>query len=199
MALDGNIPLVDPAIAGLNRRQLLERGAAGGLAAAMAISHRGRLFSPAQAKADGVPLTVFTSAEGALLETLGDVLLPGARSAGVANFVDAQLAKKIPLLMVRYFDWPGPLKDFYTQGLAALDKASVAASGSAFAASTEAQRNALVGSLLGGSVEGWDGPPPPLFYFATRGDAVDVVYGTVEGFERLNIPYIPHILPEERW
>lgn len=187
------------AAAGLTRRQLLERGVAGGLAAAMAISYNGRLLSPSQAKAQNVPLTVLTAAEGSLLETLGEALLPGARDGGIAHFVDAQLPKTDPLLMVKYFDWPGPLKDFYSNGLAALDKASLAANGAAFAKSTPDQQNALLATFLGGNVKGWDGPPPPLFYLSTRGDAVDVVYGTVEGFQRLNIPYMPHILPLERW
>jgi hypothetical protein len=191
--------LVDFSADGLTRRQLLERGAVGGLAAAMAISFNGRLLSPTQAKAEGVPLTVLTAEQGAMLETVGEVLLPGARDAGIANFVDAQLAKKDPLLMAKYFDWPGPLKDFYTQGLAALDKASQTANGAAFAKATPAQQTALMGTFLGGKVAGWDGPPAPLFYFFVRGDAVDVVYGTVEGFARLDIPYMPHILPEERW
>jgi hypothetical protein len=26
-----------------------------------------------------------------------------------------------------------------------------------------------------------------------------VVYGTVEGFARLGVPYMPHILPERSW
>lgn len=191
--------LVHLAAANVTRRQLLERGAAGGLAAAMAVSFNGRLLSPTQAKAEGIPLTVLSSEEGALLETVGEMLLPGARDAGIANFVDAQLAKPDPLLMAKYFDWSGPLKDFYTQGLAALDKASQTANGASFATSTPAQQTALMGTFLGGKVAGWDGPPAPLFYLFVRGDAVDVVYGTVEGFQRLNIPYMPHILPEERW
>lgn len=184
---------------GLNRRQLLERGAASGLAAAMAISHHGRLLSPSEAWAQGVPLTVLSEEQGALLETFADVLLPGAREAGIATFVDTQLAKTLPLLIIRYFDWPGDLKDFYTQGLAALDKASVATTKTTFVKSTPAVQHALAGTLLGGKTEGWDGPPAPLFYLAVRSDAVDVKYGTVEGFQRLDIPYMPHILPEERW
>lgn len=183
----------------LTRREFLERGAIGGLAATMAISYNGMSLSPTQAKAQGVPLTILTADEGSLLETVGEVLLPGARDAGIANFVDTQLAKPEPLLIVRYFDWPGPLADFYSQGLAALDKASQAAYGTTFAKATAAQQSELMGTFLGGKVEGWDGPPAPLFYLAVRGDAVDVVYGTVEGFARLDIPYMPHILPEERW
>jgi hypothetical protein len=184
---------------GVTRREFLERGAVGGIAAMMAISYNGRLVSPTQAKAEGVPFTTLTAAEGTQLELLGDVLLPGASDAGIANFVDAQLAKPEPLLIVRYFDWPGPLTDFYSKGLAALDKASQAANGATFAKSTPDQRTALMGGFLGGDIPGWDGPPAPLFYLAVRGDAVDVVYGTVEGFDRLDVPYMPHILPTERW
>jgi hypothetical protein len=32
-----------------------------------------------------------------------------------------------------------------------------------------------------------------------RSDAVDVVYGTVEGYESLGIPYMAHIAPDRRW
>jgi hypothetical protein len=165
----------------------------------MAISFNGRLLSPAQAWSQNVPLTVLTTSQATQLETFGEVLLPGSRKAGIANFVDTQLAREVPLLMVRYFDWPGPLTEFYTGGLAALDAASTAAHGTAFADATPEQQHTLVGTLLGGDVPGWDGPPPPLVYMAIRSDAVDVMYGTVEGFERLDIPYMPHISPEEAW
>lgn len=183
----------------LTRRQLLERGAIGSIAATMAISFNGKMLSPAEAKAQSVPLTILSDAEGALLETVGEVMLPGARPAGIANFVDTQLAKPAPLLIVRYFDWPGSLTDFYSQGLAALDKASQAAYKMDFAKASADQQTKLIGTFLGGKVDGWDGPPAPLFYLAVRGDAVDVVYGTVDGFKLLDIPYMPHILPRERW
>jgi hypothetical protein len=32
-----------------------------------------------------------------------------------------------------------------------------------------------------------------------RADAVDVVYGTMEGYEALGIPYMAHIAPDKRW
>ena len=41
--------------------------------------------------------------------------------------------------------------------------------------------------------------PVFLFYLCLRSDAVDVVYGTPEGFKRLNVPYMQHILPPENW
>lgn len=193
-------PLVEGVLSnGLTRRRILEFGAASSLAAAMGIWFDGRLFSPAEAKAADLPLSVLTADQGSLLEAAGEVLLPGARDAGIANFVDTQLARTDPLLIAKYFDIPGSLTDFYTQGLAALDKSSQAANGAAFAKATAAQQTALMGTFLANKVTGWDGPPAPLFYLSVRGDAVDVVYGTVDGFARLNIPYMPHILPEERW
>jgi hypothetical protein len=32
-----------------------------------------------------------------------------------------------------------------------------------------------------------------------RADALDVVYGTPEGFDALGIPYMAHIKPEKPW
>jgi hypothetical protein len=48
-------------------------------------------------------------------------------------------------------------------------------------------------------IEGWKGRPPALAYAVLRADAVDVVYGTMEGYEALGIPYMAHIAPEKRW
>lgn len=184
---------------GVTRRQFLETGAVGSIAAAFAISYNGQWFSPAEAKAQELPLAHLTDEQAALLEAFGEVLLPGARDAGIANFVDTQLGKEEPLLSIRYFDWPLPLDDFYAQGLAALDNASIAANDTGFATATPEQQAALVGSMLGNQVTGWEGPPAPLVYLAMRLDAMDVVYGTVDGFALLDVPYMPHILPEERW
>ncbi len=50
-----------------------------------------------------------------------------------------------------------------------------------------------------GKLDGWQGPPGPFVYLVTRSDAVDVVYGTMEGYESLGIPYMAHIVPERRW
>jgi hypothetical protein len=48
-------------------------------------------------------------------------------------------------------------------------------------------------------VESWQGPAGGFVYFLLRSDAVDVVYGTVEGYAALGIPYMPHIAPTKRW
>ena len=48
-------------------------------------------------------------------------------------------------------------------------------------------------------IEGWQGRPGGFVYMVLRSDAVDVVYGTMEGYEALGIPYQAHIAPEKRW
>jgi hypothetical protein len=48
-------------------------------------------------------------------------------------------------------------------------------------------------------VEGWQGPAGSFVYLLLRSDAVDVVYGTMEGYAGLGIPYMPHIAPTKRW
>jgi hypothetical protein len=190
----------DESGASMTRRSLLQLGGIGAIGGAMAIEAGALMLSPIEAHAQGLPLKVFTKAQADLLGVLGDVLLPGAREAGMVEFVDHQLSKSVPLLIVRYFNWPGDLTAFYKQGLTALDSASTRTSGVSFALSTPAQQRALVGAMLGGKIDGWDSAPPTrLFYLATRSDAVDVVYGTVDGFKKLNVPYMPHIVPAEKW
>ena len=43
------------------------------------------------------------------------------------------------------------------------------------------------------------GPPAGLVYFVLRSDTVDVMYGTMEGYESLGVPYMAHIEPDKRW
>jgi hypothetical protein len=155
------------------------------------------LLSPQEALAQDVPLKILSADERATLEAFGDTLLPGAKDAGLAHYVDQQLS--IPpgeaLLMARAVGVMPPYANFYRAGLAALD----ARAGGGFAALPRDKRNALVEELRQKSPDGWIGPPSPFFYFVSRADAVDVFYGTVEGFERLGIPYMPHIKPMKRW
>jgi hypothetical protein len=175
-------------------------GHAGAALAAMGIATAGGVVMPAAARAQGAPLARLSAEEAATLEALGDTLLPGAAEAGIAHFVDDQLGRERPLLTLVYLDYPDPFADFYRQGLAALDGLSRDRLGTAFATATVEQQTALVGEVAAGNPAGWSAPVPSgLFYFVVRGDAVDVVYGTVEGFATLSIPYMEHILPPERW
>lgn len=147
-------------------------------------------LAPAEARQRAIPLTTLTEAEAALMEQLGDILLPGAAEAGIVHFVDHHLG--VPpadsLLMLRYLDVPPPYADFYRAGLAAL----AAHAGGALDAD-------MVRRLMQAPPAGWQGPPSPFFLFVLRSDAVDVVYGTRAGLEKLSLPVMAHVEPEREW
>jgi hypothetical protein len=182
-----------------SRRDVIRLGAA----SAVALAAGG--LTPRQARAQGVPIRTMGSKTVRLLEAFGEALAPGAKEAGLAHYVDAQLAKDPAdsLLMIRYMDVPPPYGPFYEAGLDALDAASRTRFGEGFTRLTDDQRRAYIADLSREAPAGWPPPPeaPPsqLVYFVLRADAVDVVYGTEEGFERLGVPYMPHIYPETKW
>jgi hypothetical protein len=158
-------------------------------------------MTPEQARARKVPLQSLSETEARTLERFADVLLPGAMISGVAHFVDHHVS--VPpedcLLMLRYLDVPPPYADFYKAGLAALDGLAGARFGERFAALNEDQATAIVGEIIKAQPEGWQGPPAPFFTFTVRSDAVDVVYGTREGLEKLGLPVMAHLEPEREW
>jgi len=159
------------------------------------------LVTPREARAKGADFQVLKAAEIEQLEGFAEILVPGAREAGVANFVDQQLSigANEALLMIKYFNVRPPYVDFYRSGLAAVNAFSEAQYDKQFNELNTADAESLVATFSGTVPKGWTGPPSPLVYLAVRADAVDVVYGTVEGFERLKIPYMPHILPPSKW
>jgi hypothetical protein len=160
------------------------------------------LLTPRAAYSKGVTLQTLSAEEGLQLANFADHLLPGAAAAGVTQFVDQQLDidPQECLLMCKYFpDIKAPFLNFYRNGIGALSNASSEKFGKPFGELTLEQKNVFTDSLWRGDVSGWSGPPPPLFYMMVRSDAVDVVYGTKEGFDELNIPYMAHIMPEEKW
>jgi len=181
----------------LTRRALLARMGAGTVALGVATAE-GRV-SPARARAQGAALAHFGDDEASTLGALGEVLLPGAEEAGIVHFVDDQLGRESPLLLLRYIDGVDDHEGFYRGGLAALNTLSEERHGQRFDRCTAEQRTALVGEIAGTVPEGWHGPPAPLFYYVLRNDAVDVVYGTPEGYAKLNVPYMAHIMPPPGW
>ena len=155
------------------------------------------LMSPRQARAKGASFHVLSDDEVELIEAFGEALAPGARKNGIAHFVDQQLSINASdaLLMIKYFNIRPPYIDFYRSGLTALNAYSRQLYKQPFNALDDSDTNTLIENISNATPNDWAGPPAPLFYLAVRSDAVDVVYGTVEGFERLGVPYMPHILP----
>ena len=155
---------------------------------------------PGTATASAAPRAL-TDENFATLEALGEVLLPGSARDGIAHYVDYQLSVPLEenLLMIRYLGVSPPFTEFYRAGLIGLEAAANRQSGKRFHMLSAGDSQTLVTQMAGGTIAGWSGPPSAVFYFAVRNDAIDVVYGTQPGFQRLNVPYMAHIVPPTPW
>jgi hypothetical protein len=159
------------------------------------------LMTPGEARARAVPYRLLSGEEAETLEALGETLVPGAREAGVAHFIDQQVSGPPgeALLEARIVNVKPPFVNFYRAAIGGVDKASTARSGKRFAALSASEQHDFIDQLRQNKIDGWQGPPAGLTYFVLRSDAVDVVYGTMEGYESLGVPYMPHIAPDKRW
>lgn len=171
-------------------------------ALAFSVSGAEILLTPAQAWAQGVPLRTLNAEQAAALEALGETLVPGARAGGIVNFVDQQIS--IPpgeaLLEARILNVRPPYANFYRAALGAVDRSSQALNnGQRFAQLDAAARTGFVDNMRQNKIEGWQGPASGFVYTILRFDSIDVVYGTVEGYAALDIPYMAHIPPTQRW
>ncbi len=158
------------------------------------------LLTPAEARAKSVPFAKLDAALAHDLEKLSETIVPGATAAGLTHFLDHQLAAdpNDALLIARYFQVALPYSDFYGAGIKTANAMAQTSVGKPLAGLSAAEMVTLVKSMAApGAVV--DGFPIFLFYMCLRSDAVDVVYGTPEGFKKLNIPYMQHIMPPEGW
>ena len=183
---------------GIERRAFMQ----GAGALAFMVGGAEVLLTPGEARAQGVPLRSLKPDEAETIEALGETLVPDARKAGIANFIDQQIS--IPaeeaLLEARILNVRPPYANFYRAALGAVDRASQALNnGRGFAQLNEAEQRAFVSDMRQNKVSGWQGPAGGFVYLLLRSDAVDVVYGTVEGYAGLGIPYMPHIAPTKKW
>jgi gluconate 2-dehydrogenase subunit 3-like protein len=159
------------------------------------------LMTPGQARAQGVPFRLLKAHEAETIEALGETLVPGAQRAGIAHFVDQQVSVSPgeALLEARQLNVKPPFVNFYRAAIGAVDKAAQARSGRGFAALSTTEQRGFVDAMRQNKIDGWQGPAGSFVYLILRSDAVDVVYGTMEGYESLGVPYMPHIAPEKRW
>ena len=184
----------------VDRRQFMRGAALGALA--FTVGGAQVLLTPREARAQGVPFRLLQAREAETLEALGETLVPGARAAGIAHFIDHQISvpPEEALLEARILNVRPPYANFYKAAIGAIDKAAAAQADQRFAwLPVHAQRE-FVNLMRQNKLEGWQAPLAAGFvYFVLRSDAVDVVYGTMEGYESLGVPYMPHIAPDKRW
>jgi len=184
----------------VDRREFMRGAALGALA--FTVGGAQVLLTPRHARAQGVPFRLLAAREAQTLEAIGETLVPGARAAGIAHFIDHQISvpPEEALLEARILNVRPPYANFYKAAIGAIDKAAAAQADQRFAwLPVHAQRE-FVNLMRQNKLEGWQAPPAAGFvYFVLRSDAVDVVYGTVEGYAELGIPYQAHIMPLKRW
>jgi len=158
------------------------------------------LLTPEQARSRELPVRNFDAVEATILERLGDTILPGASKLGLLHFVDHQLGvdPNDCMLIAKYFQVPPPYQNFYAGGIAAASKLAKQLVGKPVQDLDQAQLRNVVQAMTNPEAV-VDDFSLFLFYLCLRSDAVDVVYGTPDGFRKLNIPYMEHILPPEGW
>jgi hypothetical protein len=159
------------------------------------------LMTPNEARARNVPFRLLDFHQGETLEALGESLVPKAREAGIAHYIDQQLSvpPQDSLLQARIFNFRPPFAEFYRNMIVTIDDSSRKSFGKEFAQLTAKDQREFVDRMRQNKIEDWKGKPAALAYAVLRADAVDVVYGTMEGYEALGIPYMAHIVPEKRW
>lgn len=183
----------------MNRRDFLRDSGIGITVAA--ITGPACFLTPAEAKAKQLPLKVLNKEQVRTLEAVAEVLLPGSAGEGIAWYIDDQLARdpNESLLIARFFHVSPPFADFYRGAIAAIDGHSHTLHSKPFHTLSAENQDQLIGSLFPEQPENWQGPPSPLVYLCLRNDVVDAFYGTIDGFEKLGIPYMAHIEPASKW
>ena len=182
---------------GIERRAFMQ----GAGALAFMVGGTEVLLTPGEARAQGVPLRSLKADEAETIEALGETLVPDARKAGIANFIDQQISvpAEEALLEARILNVRPPYANFYRAAIGAIDRASTARGGKPFAQLDAAAHHEFIDLMRQNKIDGWQGPPGPFVYLVLRSDAIDVVYGTMAGYESLGIPYMAHIAPTKRW
>jgi hypothetical protein len=181
------------------RREFLKKSA---ILLSIAAGSDTLLLTPHAAWAAGVPYQVLSGDQVSTLEGLAEALVPGARDAGIAHYIDKQLgaAPQDTLLMLKYLGVPvADFPAFYHGGLAATAELSKSRFSRPWLSLDAGQADALVAAMAAGETDGWNGPPSAFFLFVVRSDACDVVYGTEDGFARIGMPYMAHIEPPRQW
>jgi len=181
-------------------RRVFLKGAGMGMLA-FTVGGASVLMTPGQARAQGVPFRLLNAKEAETIEALGETLVPGARQAGVAHFIDQQVSVTPgeALLEARQLNVKPPFVNFYRAAIGAVDKASEARSSHRFAALSTTDQRDFVDLMRQNKIEGWQGPGQGLVFFVLRSDGADVVWGTMDGYADLGVPYQPHIAPEIKW
>ena len=136
--------------------------------------------------------------EAETIESMGEALVPGARSRHRAFHRSADCgAAGEALLQARIMNVQPPFANFYRAAIKAIDGAATRPTAQVRHAVAERQAR-FINAMRQNKAAGWQGPPGPFVYAVLRSDAVDVVYddGRLRGARRA--VHGPH-RAERRW
>lgn len=186
-------------MADIQRRAFMKGASLGALA--FTVGGSTVMLTTRQARAVNVPFRMLKADEAETIESIGEALVPGARQAGIAHFIDQQIAAppEEALLQARIMNVKPPFVNLYRAAVKAIEGASDKTYAMKFAMLSPSNKRDFINAMRQNKAAGWQGPPGPFVYAVLRSDAFDVVYSTVEGYEALGVPYMPHIAPERRW
>ena len=146
-------------MADIGRRDFVKGATLGALA--VTIGGAEVIITAGEARARGVPFRLLDAHQGETLEALGETLVPQAREAGIAHFIDQQLS--VPpheaLLQARIFNFRPPFAEFYRSAITAVDDGSRKIFGRDFAQLSAADQREFVDRMRQNKIEGWTGPP----------------------------------------
>lgn len=97
----------------IQRRACMKGAAIGTLA--FTVGGAEVMLTPRQARAQGLALRTLTADQAAILDAVGETLVPGAKDAGIVHFVDQQIsiAPQEALLEARIMNVKPPFANFY--------------------------------------------------------------------------------------
>ena len=172
----------------LNRRKLLAHG---GTVGVFVVSGQCQWLTARAAEPRQFEPQILTGEQCEALAIVADQLVPGSRASGIAAYIDLQLQRGDESLLIgKYLGVDtSDQRDFYS-----------AAADNLLAAMAEgAAPKQIVDQMAVDSLSVWSGAPASYVQFVLRADALDVTYGTPEGFEKLGIPYMPQKMPDNPW
>src|SRR3989449_7641980 len=104
------------------------------------------LLTARESRAQGVLFRLLKATEADTIEALGETLVPGARAAGIAHFIDQQLSvpPEEALLEARILNVKPPYVNFYRAAIGAIDKVSQARNGRRFGHPNTFEQGAVV-------------------------------------------------------
>src|ERR1700723_2720878 len=155
-------------MADIGRRGFVKGATLGALA--FTVGGAEGIMAAKEARARGVPFRLLDAHQGETLEALGETLVPQAREAGIAHFIDQQLSvpPEQSLLQARIFNFRPPFAEYYRSTLLTIDDVSRKSVGKEFAQLTAKDRREFVDRMRQNRLEGWTGRPAALAYAVLR-------------------------------